>query len=86
MTSLFTGIKKYGVVKSVWPYADVERGEIGRRCAVQSEDVWFSEWRDAIRHAVLSKRKGWVTTEDRLEFLMEPHKEDIKKPEAWGAY
>jgi hypothetical protein len=77
VAKVFTGTKKYEVVKAVWPYADVARGEGsvgrgGRRCVVQSEDAWFESWRDAIRHAVMMKRSGWVTVEDRLEFLMEP--------------
>jgi hypothetical protein len=38
-TKVFTGTKKYEVIKSVWPYADVARGESGRRCAVQEEEV-----------------------------------------------
>ncbi|KAL3420105.1 hypothetical protein PVAG01_08604 [Phlyctema vagabunda] len=83
VTSFFTGTKRFEVVKSIWPYADVERGEDGRRCAVQSEDVWFDEWKDAIRHAVLMKTIGWVTVEDRLEFLMEPKLRDGKLAE-WG--
>lgn len=71
-------------MKSVWPYANVPRGEEGRRCAVQSEDAWFAEWKDAIRHAIISKRKGWVTIEDRLEFLMEPRPQEKVKPTEWG--
>jgi len=82
VTKIFSGTKKYEVVKAIWPYADVARGEAGRRCAVQEEDTWFADWRDAIRHAVVMKRKGWVTVEDRLEFLMEP-KMDDKKAVEW---
>ncbi len=83
VAKVFTGTKKYEVVKSVWPYADVARGEMGRRCAVQEEEVWFADWKDAIRHAVLAKRKGWVTVEDRLEFLMEPRGEEKGKGVEW---
>jgi len=54
-----------------------------RRCAVQEEEVWFADWRDAIRHAVIGKRKGWVTVEDRLEFLMEPRPEETGKMAEW---
>ncbi|CZT04730.1 hypothetical protein WAI453_007714 [Rhynchosporium graminicola] len=89
ITKLFTGTKKYEVIKSIWPYADVARGEndgMGRRCAVQEEEVWFSDWRDAIRHAIVAKRKGWVTVEDRLEFLMEPKPGEVGKPEDWGSF
>ncbi|TVY81099.1 hypothetical protein LSUE1_G005685, partial [Lachnellula suecica] len=82
VTKVFTGTKKYEVIKSVWPYADVPRGELRRRCAVQEEEVWFNAWRDAIRHAVLCRRKGWVTSEDRLEFLMEPKPAEQGKPSA----
>lgn len=52
---------------------------------MQEEEVWFADWRDAIRHAILGKRTGWVTAEDRLEFLMEPKPgEMLEKPAEWG--
>ncbi|KAF8851162.1 hypothetical protein BDZ45DRAFT_750912 [Acephala macrosclerotiorum] len=87
VTKIFTGTKKYEIIKSVWPYADVARGEQGRRCAVQEEEVWFTDWKDAIRHAVLGKRRGWVTAEDRLEFLMEPKFAELGgKPAEWGGH
>ncbi|TVY31813.1 hypothetical protein LSUB1_G008624, partial [Lachnellula subtilissima] len=70
--------------QSIWPYADVPRGETGRRCAVQEEEMWFNDWKDAIRHAVLGRRRGWVTGEDRLEFLMEPRPAEQGNPSAWG--
>lgn len=71
VTTLFSGKKRYEVVKAVWPFATARNGEEGRRCLVQSEDTWFREWRDAIRYAVATKRQGWVTIEDKLECLME---------------
>jgi hypothetical protein len=84
VTKVFTGSHRYEPVKSVWPYANVPRGEPGRRCAVQDEETWFNDWKDAIAHAVLSKRKSWVTIEDRLEFLMEPKPAVQGKPADWG--
>ena len=80
--SFFTGTSKYEVLQIVWPYASVPPGEDGRRCAVQSEESWWADWKDAIRHAVLNGRKGWVTMEDRLEFLMAPEK-DKDKIKVW---
>lgn len=87
VTTLFVGKKKYEVVKAVWPFATGRMGEQGRKCAVMSEEVWFREWKDVIKYgkfslisrvalmlmmiAVMSKRKGWVTNEDKLEFIME---------------
>lgn len=50
---------------------------------MQEEEVWFADWRDAIRHAVIGKRRGWVTVEDRLEFLMEPRPEETGKMAEW---
>jgi hypothetical protein len=44
--------------------------------AVQEEEAWFANWKDSIRHAVTEKRQGWVTVEDRLEFIMERKVED----------
>jgi len=76
VTSLFTGVKKYEIVKAVWPYANGPPGDEGRRCTVQSEEVWWGEWKDAIKHAIVARRKGWVTVEDRLKFLMEPKVEE----------
>lgn len=84
VAKVFTGTRKYEVVKSVWPYADIARGESGRRCTVQDEETWLRNWSDSIRHAILSKRKGWVTSEDRLEFLMEPKDAEKNKPAPWG--
>jgi hypothetical protein len=87
VTKVFTGTKKYEIIKSIWPYADVPRGDQGRRCAVQEEEVWFANWKDSIKHAVLGRRKGWVTSEDRLEFLMEPRVgERDGKPADWGTF
>lgn len=43
VTKVFQGTKRYEVVGSVWPFADVERGEQGRRCVVMGEEEWFNE-------------------------------------------
>nr|XP_036575791.1 uncharacterized protein CTRU02_14308 [Colletotrichum truncatum]KAF6782415.1 hypothetical protein CTRU02_14308 [Colletotrichum truncatum] len=73
MKKLFLGKKKYEVVQSVWPFASAKNGDDGRRCAVQSEEAWWREWRDPIKHAISQKgQKGaYVTNEDKLEALME---------------
>lgn len=71
VTSLFSGRNKYEVVKAVWPFATTKNGEPGRMCIVQSEEVWWREWRDPIRYAISQKRQGWVTVEDKLEAVME---------------
>ncbi|MBE3047739.1 hypothetical protein IMZ48_35565 [Candidatus Bathyarchaeota archaeon] len=70
MSTLFSGRHKYEVVSAVWPFATTRQGD-GRRCVVQSEDAWWNEWRDSIKYAVITKRQGWVTLEDKLEALME---------------
>jgi len=80
ITKVFTRTRKYEIVKSVWPYADLPRGEEGRRCVVQEEEAWFRDWKDSIKHSILGRRRGWVTVEDRLEFLMQPKK---GQPAAW---
>lgn len=76
-------------MKSIWPYANVPRGEPGRKCAVQTEDEWFREWKGAIAHAALQKRKKvWVTVEDQLEVLMAPKRgiEDREQGDLeWGS-
>lgn len=71
VASLFSGKTKYEVIKAVWPFATTRNGEPGRKCVVQSEDVWWREWRQPIRYAISQKRQGWVTVEDKLEAVME---------------
>ncbi|KAJ6444206.1 cation diffusion facilitator 1 [Purpureocillium lavendulum] len=71
VASLFSGKNRYEVVRAVWPFATTKNGEPGRKCIVQSEDVWWREWRDPIRYAISQKRQGWVTVEDKLEAVME---------------
>lgn len=71
VTTLFSGKKKYEVVKAVWPFATHKNGEQGRRCIVQSEESWWREWKDPIKSAIANKRQGWVTNEDKLEAIME---------------
>ncbi|TGO55676.1 hypothetical protein BCON_0088g00060 [Botryotinia convoluta] len=71
VAKVFMGTKRYEVVSSVWPFADVGRGIEGRRCVVMGEEEWFDEWKNVIGRAVVKGKKGWVTVEDRLEWLME---------------
>lgn len=71
VTTLFSGKRKYEVVKAVWPFATHKSGEPGRRCVVQSEETWWREWKDPIRYSITTKRHGWVTNEDKLEAIME---------------
>lgn len=71
LTSLFSGKNKFEVIKAVWPFATTKNGEPGRRCVVQSEDIWWKEWKDPIKYAISQKRHGWVTVEDKLEAVME---------------
>jgi len=53
VTTLFSGRKKYEVVKAVWPFATNKVGEPDRRCVVQSEETWWKEWRDPIKYGRL---------------------------------
>lgn len=83
VTSLFAGKNKYEVVKSVWPFASTRSGEPGRKCAVQTEETWWREWRGPIGHAIAQKRQGWVTVEDKLEAVMEGKGSNMA-PVDWG--
>ncbi|KAI1204922.1 uncharacterized protein F4807DRAFT_445019 [Annulohypoxylon truncatum] len=83
VTSLFSSKSKYEVVKAVWPFATGRNGEPGRRCVVQSEKTWWEEWRDPIKYAIATKRKGWVTNEDKLECIMESKGKGISLVD-WG--
>jgi hypothetical protein len=70
--TMFKARAKYEVAMAIWPFADAPLGAEGRLCAVQSEEAWWREWRDAIRHAVKMKRVNcWITHEDKMEALME---------------
>lgn len=71
MATLFSGKHKYEVAYAVWPFATTRHGDEGRKCVVQSEAAWWGEWQDSIKYAVVTKRHGWVTLEDKLEALME---------------
>jgi len=52
VTTLFSGKRKYEVVKAVWPFATNKPGEPGRRCVIQSEETWWKEWKDPIRYGM----------------------------------
>ncbi|KAK4150940.1 hypothetical protein C8A00DRAFT_17598 [Chaetomidium leptoderma] len=87
VTGFFAGKRKYEVVKAVWPFATMpSKGGDGdeRRCAVQSEEVWWREWRGPILHAIATKRHGWVTNEDKLEALMEGTPSSTTTNVDWG--
>ncbi|GJC88224.1 hypothetical protein ColLi_11062 [Colletotrichum liriopes] len=73
MKNLFASKHKYEVIQSVWPFASARNGEDGRRFMVESEEVWWREWRDSIKYAIAQKRQNgaYVTNEDKLEALME---------------
>ncbi|KIH94777.1 hypothetical protein SPBR_03780 [Sporothrix brasiliensis 5110] len=84
VATLFTGKSTYEVVKAVWPFATHKAGDPARKFAVQSEEMWWKEWRDPIRYAISTKRTGWVTNEDKLEALMEGVGRNITTVE-WGS-
>ncbi|KUI68809.1 hypothetical protein VM1G_04157 [Cytospora mali] len=76
LTALFMGKSTYEVVKAVWPFATCAKGEAAeaggaRRCVVQSEEQWWKEWAQPIKFAIATRRRGWVTNEDKLEAIME---------------
>ncbi|EED21529.1 conserved hypothetical protein [Talaromyces stipitatus ATCC 10500] len=67
--------KRYEVVRAVWPYASLPPGPetTNRVPVVQSEEMWWEEWRDVLRWAIVSKKcSGWVSVDDMLEFRMAP--------------
>uniref|UniRef100_A0A8H7KD76 Uncharacterized protein n=1 Tax=Bionectria ochroleuca TaxID=29856 RepID=A0A8H7KD76_BIOOC len=69
--TMFKPKSKYDVAQAIWPFATAPMGTEGRQFTVQSEESWFREWRDPIKYAIVTKRHGWVTNEDKLEVLME---------------
>ncbi|CAG9983903.1 unnamed protein product [Clonostachys byssicola] len=74
---------RFEVVQSVWPFASEMPGVQGRQYVVKSEENWWREWKDAIRFAVATQKKGWITVEDKLEALMEGTQHVGSRPE-WG--
>lgn len=62
----------------MWPYASLPPGPgagpgMTRVPVVQSEEMWWEEWRDVLRWAIVSKRcSGWVSVDDMLEYRMAP--------------
>lgn len=98
ITTLFGGRRTYEVVKAVWPFASCPRREEDgdssgddavaaergpRTCVVQSEEQWWREWAQPIRHAVVTKRHGWVSSEDKLEAVMEGKGKGVGRVD-WG--
>lgn len=59
-------------------------GSESRKFAVASEDNWLRDWKDAIRGAVLAKRSGWATSEDRLEALMSTRRNEGTGDPIWS--
>ncbi|KAH8698495.1 hypothetical protein BGW36DRAFT_317990 [Talaromyces proteolyticus] len=76
LVSPFLEKKRFEVVRAVWPYASLppvaDAAAAGRKCVVQSEEMWWEEWRDVIRWSVVTKRSGWVSVDDILEYRMAP--------------
>jgi thymidine phosphorylase len=62
--------KRYECAEVIWPFANVLANEGGRRCAVQDEQDWWTSWKDAVRNAVLARKTGYVTLEDRMDVAM----------------
>ncbi|KAF3898655.1 hypothetical protein GTR04_0039 [Trichophyton interdigitale] len=79
IVSLFKDPKRYDMVRSIWPYANMAGSETSddprRVCAVQSENKWWDEWKMVIAHAIVDGRQGWVSLDDLIELAMSPVKE-----------
>ncbi|KAI9893715.1 MAG: hypothetical protein M1814_005931 [Vezdaea aestivalis] len=86
--STFMGVNQYEVATAVWPYATQAPGaqhsqSIPRTCAVQSEDLWWRNWKDTIRYAILSQKQGWLSTDDFIEGAMGGYAR-IPEGKPWG--
>lgn len=57
---LFFPTKRYEVVTAIFPYRLDPTGNSVGRPLVQSEDVFFNEWKQALTRAVLAQHQGWV--------------------------
>ncbi|KAL1885489.1 ATP-dependent RNA helicase [Paecilomyces lecythidis] len=90
IATLFSPIlekRRYEVARAVWPYATLPPGleseDAGRSCAVQTEEAWWRDWKDVLKLAIVTRRHGWVTLDDILEFRMSPIEPQIPK-NPWG--
>jgi hypothetical protein len=60
--------------------------------AVQSEQDWWTVWKEPIRNGVLAKRQGWVTVEDWKDVILdqvqwaEPKKSWGTSADDWHTY
>ncbi|KAL1960725.1 hypothetical protein VTO42DRAFT_6555 [Malbranchea cinnamomea] len=88
--SLVQEPKKYDVVRSVWPYANMPEeddvdGSRTRECAVQNEREWWEDWKVCIGRAVVSRHKGWLTLDDLIDTAMGVDgMREIKVDRDWG--
>jgi hypothetical protein len=87
LVTAFMGVKSFDVVKAVWPFArtgpsDQDQGKT-REYAITSEGQWVKDWKLAIGKAALERRRGWVTTEDRVDAMMIGWAQDLRIKE-WG--
>lgn len=68
--------RRFEIIRAVWPYASMppgaEAAAAGRSCVVQTEELWWEEWRDVLRWAIVNRRNGWVTIDDAVEYRMAP--------------
>jgi hypothetical protein len=51
--------------------------------AVQSEQDWWTVWKEPIRNGVLGKKQGWVTVEDWKDVIL-GHVEWPEPKKSWG--
>ena len=63
-------VKKYEVIKAVWPFCTID--ESGNKVYTrQSEDDWVQEWKQTIPYVFLTMKQGWVSEDDKMEALMD---------------
>ncbi|KAA8641972.1 hypothetical protein EYZ11_006249 [Aspergillus tanneri] len=88
LLSLVRETKRYAVVQSVWPYANVgtssmERDRPRRTCVVQSEEDWWDVWSEGLAAAIVEKRRGKLTLEDVMDRVM-LGRASVKIKKVWG--
>ena len=98
-------IHAYCPVQAIWPYASsfsaaastsqsnsLFSTNAGYQYAVQSEQDWWTVWREPIRNGVLAKKQGWVTVEDWKDVILdqvqwaEPKKSWGTSADDWHTY
>lgn len=71
-------------VEAIWPYANTENGSsYSRRALRMTESDWWRVWREPIKDAILTKKKGWIGKEALMDSLTSQTRRGKERRSAW---